>query len=512
MLCFIYEQTTNIHKKVYITVLNRGNTMESIIYNNEKLLNNINYDTSLLNITINNMGLAEATSKQYKYDMLMFLKCNKVTLEDLISKIKPFQNDRIENNMIIKYNPNDSDTLIKQYYDIFINTSKNKGNSPKTIKTRLQRINSILKHNDILIPNEITKKIKLENTHKKMPLLENKDIAYILNNHCNIHQKAIYSFMASTGIRRHDVFNFTIKDFLMATYKYHKTLNLDEFLNKIDNNFMVGYWEFIPNKTKKSGLVCKTCNSSESSNYIIESLKARLISINKYNENHNSNIELTEEMPLFSNKRQHYIGKITNAGFTNVTMEKNKIYKDYKIKSIENDFKNDEIDIRQYNKLKENIPIFKLHNLRHYFISVLSQYIPNNNISLIMEAHTSNINTDKYYIGESSELYNEDTIREAYNNVEQYLTFNNSYGVEINNNLKLENRELLKRLNDYEKLEEKYNNITNQLNDTESKLKRINDVNKILSDLDKLNNIDGVELNIIDRENIFKYIIGDLKE
>jgi len=104
MLCFIYEQTTNIHKKVYITVLNRGNTMESIIYNNEKLLNNINYDTSLLNITINNMGLAEATSKQYKYDMLMFLKCNKVTLEDLISKIKPFQNDRIENNMIIKYN------------------------------------------------------------------------------------------------------------------------------------------------------------------------------------------------------------------------------------------------------------------------------------------------------------------------------------------------------------------------------------------------------------------------
>lgn len=188
---------------------------------------------------------------------------------------------------------------------------------------------------------------------------------------------------------------------------------------------------------------------------------------------------------------------------------KTQIYKDYKIKSLENDFKNEKIDIIQYEKLRENIPIFKLHNLRHYFISVLSQYIPNNNIRLIMEAHTSNITTDKYYIGESSELYNENTIREAYKNVEQYLTFNNSYGVEINNNLKIENRKLLKRMNDYEKLEEKYNNINNQLNDTQDKLKRISEINKILSNLDELNNIDGVELNIIDRENIFKHIIGD---
>lgn len=85
-----------------------------MITTSNNTITNINYDTLLLNNTINNMELAKATSKQYKYDMLMFLKCNKVTLEDLIGKIKPFQNDKIENYMIIKYNPNDNSSLIKR--------------------------------------------------------------------------------------------------------------------------------------------------------------------------------------------------------------------------------------------------------------------------------------------------------------------------------------------------------------------------------------------------------------
>ena len=177
--------------------------------------------------------------------------------------------------------------------------------------------------------------IEVTDQQAKKTVLTRSDINYIINNLCNIHQKAIYSFIASTGIRRHDILNFTIKDFLQATYKYHKTLNLDTFLNTIDNNYMVGYWEFKPHKTQKRGLICKTCNSAESTNYIIESLKQRKISIEKANKKNNTNNKLSENMPLFSNKRQKYLSNISLQGLTSITNEKHHIFKDYKLKSTQ---------------------------------------------------------------------------------------------------------------------------------------------------------------------------------
>ena len=268
-----------------MNAINRENSSNNQI---NEMNFNINYDDELLNNTLNNMDLSEKTHQNYKYTMSMFLKCINISFNDLINSIKELQIDTIKENKIIRYDPQNS--LLKNYYDKFINECRNNGNSEITIKTRITIINAILKQHGIKTPKI---KFKIKNTQQKTPLLTNKDINYVINNHCNIHQKAIITFMASSGIRRHDTLNFKIIDFLKATYKYHKTLDLDEFLNKYQNN-MVGYWEFVPNKTKKNGLVCKTCNSGESTNYIIESIKERKIAIDKYNKVHNTDISLNE--------------------------------------------------------------------------------------------------------------------------------------------------------------------------------------------------------------------------
>ena len=433
--------------------------MESITKINTLTNNNlpINYDDDiLLNNTLYNMELSETSYNQYKYTIIRFLETNKISFTELIDTISNNQHDRIENNMIIKYNPQNS--LLKRYYDNHINECKIKGNKNSSIQARIRMINSVLKQCGIITP-----KIKLNtnDNHKKAILLTNKDIKHIIDNYCNIHQKALITFIASTGIRRGDSLNFTIGDFLMATY--NKTYDIDEFLNNYVNN-MVGYWEFTPHKTQKTGLICKVCNSGESSNYIVESLKQRKISIEKYNSIHNTNLKLTNDTPLFSNKHSHYIGKISTNGITNVMREKNNLFKEYKIKSIEDDRKNGKISPNEYEKLKNNVPLFSLHQLRHYFISVLRHYTNNRDIALIMEAHTSDIRTDKNYIGESEELFNEETIRKTYSKIEKYLTFNS--------NISLEKTEQLE--NDYNKLLEENKELKNLIDKLEPMKERLN--------------------------------------
>ena len=427
-------------------------------------LNNANiiYADKLLKNTLTNMNLSNHSFKNYEYEMSRFLKCNKISFNDLITTIKAEQHHRIENNIIIEYDPNNS--LLKTYYDKYINECRNNGNKETTIQTKIRTITTVLNHCNIKTP---TIKFNIVNTQQKTPLLTNKDIAYIINNHCNIHHKALICFMASSGIRRYDTQQFKIIDFLKATYKYHKTLNIDEFLNNPLHN-MVGYWEFTPHKTQKNGLICKTCNSGESSNYIIESLKDRKIAIDNYNKRNNTNIILSSNMPLFANKKSCYTEPYKLKSITKIMERKNKLFKEYKINSLTDDLKNDKISINQYDKYITNLPIFKVHNLRHYFISVLRHYTVNRDIALIMEAHTSNIKTDKYYIGESNELFNEDTIRETYNTIEKYLTFNNNISISETDKMKKDNEKLLNEYNNLKQENEMLNNTIHQLKSEQS--------------------------------------------
>ncbi|MDO5832571.1 MAG: hypothetical protein Q4Q14_06995, partial [Methanobrevibacter sp.] len=311
---------------------------------------NIVYHDELLKNTLDNLDLSEVTLKNYKHNIINYLECIGLSFTDLINTIREQQHHKIENNMIIEYDPQYS--LLKSYHDKFINDCRSKGNKEGSIKTKINTINSLLKSNGIKTPKI---KFNIKNTQETEPLLTNDDIRYVINNHCNIHQKALITFIASTGIRRTDTLQFKIKDFLKATYNYHECLNIDDFMDNYKND-MVGYWEFKPQKTEKTGLICKVCNSGESSNYIIESLKERLIAIDKYNFKNNKSLKLDNESALFSNKHNHYIGHITGEGMSETILSKNKLFQPYKKKLINDNFNNGLIGINEYEKQLNNVP------------------------------------------------------------------------------------------------------------------------------------------------------------
>ena len=131
--------------------------------NNTNINTNIKYCDEVLNNTLNNMDLSEKTHQNYKYTMSMFLKCINISFNDLINRIKELQIDTIEDNKKIRYDPQNS--LLKNYYDKFINECRNNGNSEITIKTRITIINAILKQHGIKTPKN---KFKIKNTQQKI--------------------------------------------------------------------------------------------------------------------------------------------------------------------------------------------------------------------------------------------------------------------------------------------------------------------------------------------------------
>ena len=277
--------------------------------------------------------------------------------------------------------------------------------------------------------------------------------------------------MASMGGRRFDIVNyFTIWDYMMGCYDYVQADSLEEFLEKAPQN-MIPYFEFIPNKTKKTGLPCKVCCSAEASNLILQSLKLRQKSVERHNKDNNDNLILDENCPLFSSKKRNYIGKFDERSISGMFFEKNKLLKKHKETLLDNQLKNHEINKQEWKLKRESIPRFHPHSLRHRFISTIRAYTTNRDISLLMEGHASSINTDKFYVGESEELFNKEIIKKTYLQVMPYLTFFQKINPvsyikekEETNELKLKISSLEEKISEFEKMEQflKENSVLNK--------------------------------------------------
>ena len=346
-----------------------------------------------------------------------FSKCIGKPYSKIIEEIKLLQNDKIEGNKIIRYNPNDS--LINDYIHKYMNYLENKGNKKSSINIKLKQLLTLLKKSNITIP-QIT--FKKEAKQKKVQLLTTEDIKFVLKN-SNIHHQALMTFMASTGVRRYDLINtFKIEDYIDACSDYTDAIYLDDFLEESKEN-MIPYFEFTPHKTKKTGLPCKVCCSAEASNLIIKSLKARQKSIERHNREYNDNLKLMEESPLFASKKKSYVEKFSDASISVLFYNKNKLLQSHKLEKLNNQLKNHEISKKEWRLKKEILPKFHPHSLRHRFISTIRAYTTNRDISLLMEGHASSITTDKFYVGESEELFNKESIKKTYLQVMPYLTF-----------------------------------------------------------------------------------------
>ncbi len=364
-----------------------------------------------------NKDLAEDSIKTYANCAKVWYNILGKTIEETYKEIKPLQRDMIIDNYIIKYNPNDS--IIKDYFDIFLSALLNEGKADSTIKFYIKVLRLILKDLEIELPKAPKIKVKKK---KKNIVLAKEDIKYIFSI-SDIHYTALYCFLASTGIRISDAAKFSINDWLASTYDYHHCNTLDEFMEK-DHKDMIGYWEFYPKKTvNSSNFLCKVCNTPESNEYIKQSIYERIRTIESKNKIHNTNISLAGEDPLFAVQKGYYKTRINREAVVVTSIKKNRKLQEKLKRDYITQYENGEINSVELDKLLKKRPKFHANALRHFFITTIRAYCSNRDISLKMEAHTSDIQTDENYVGESKELFSKDMIKKHYLEIINHLTF-----------------------------------------------------------------------------------------
>lgn len=414
-------------------------------------------------------SLAKDSIETYRTSIKIFCKINKKTYEEIITEIREEQYDRIENDKIIRYDP--SQGKVALYCNNLINHYLEKGSSSQTIQTRLTHIRSMLKKSGIILPQ----KPRLTKKTTKQRIISRKDIHEIFK-FSSIWRKAQISFLATTGMRIHDMVDLTIDDFIEATSEFHNFVDVDEFIDNAPVD-MVGFWVFEPHKTRKLGLECRVCNTPESSNYLLETLRKRKMILKEKGET------LAGKDPLFVSEKTGYNKplhrKSVTIGFWNLNKEFQKQQKE----KLDEKLRNKEITRKEYNKCLENMPKLHPHALRKFFTTTVRNYTTNRDISLIMEGHTSPYKMDKHYVGKNEELFSDEIIKQTYFEIIPYLTFNLEVDPSEYQSLKLVEEKYKDQLEKNAELEKQINAINNNI----KQLKILNNIINQNSVLDELN-------------------------
>lgn len=361
---------------------------------------------------LKNKNLSDSTRKNYTFALDKFCTYFNIEFHDLVHMLHEEQYDKIEGNRIIKFDVKYS-TIAKMQTE-YIEHLQNKGNLNRSIISHLISINAVLKYHNIQTP----KLPDLENNSKKWYLLTKEDIKYCIDT-SYIQYKAIYTLIASTGMRRTDIVKIKIGDFIKATQDYHNYHDVKEFIDHAPKN-MIGFWSFYPQKTRKNNIQCKVCNTPEASNYIILMLRERQKLLNK---NH-PDVRLEWDDPLFANKYKQYKKPLSPASLSTAFHKKSKKLIKERKRVLADKYTKGELSEHEYNELLEEEPNFTPHNLRKFFISTAAENIGNLRICALMEGHAAPMNIDSHYV-----KINDDVIKEEYHKLIEPLSFEN---IEVN--------------------------------------------------------------------------------
>lgn len=358
-------------------------------------------------------NITQKTLDTYVFSLLQFCKANNKELDHIIKEVLEEQYPYIdEQGRIHEYNPEYSkvDTYINNTVDYL----KMKGNSNNSIYAHLVRIRAVLTALNIKLPNQI----ELEKDDEEWNVLTKDDIKFV-NSISPLHHQALITFMAHTGIRTGDTIRvFTIEDFMKATYKYHGCTELDDFLEKAPED-MIGYWEFIPKKTRKYDVECKVYNTAESSNLILKSLHRRVESIRQINEKQGTSYKLEKSDALFTSRNQNFKKPMTENTLTTLCHRRNKELRKHKERLLYQQYNEGNISKETLEQKLCEIPIFHAHGLRKFFITTLARKRVDIRASALLEGH-SPVMQDKSYV-DSDELA--DLLWEEYNRVIPALSF-----------------------------------------------------------------------------------------
>jgi integrase len=243
---------------------------------------------------IQRRNLSKEREKQYNtvFKELFFLLGKTPT--QLLEEAKEEQQPYLDKNGFPRILPMD-DRKVNSYQFIYHKYLNDKGNAETTKKEKINSLRSFLREYYIDLPRPIkfhTRPNRLRITD--IPTWQ--DVRNSLDYCKNSREKAIVSFIATSGIRESNVVKFTIKNFLDATAIYHNG-TMDDLLVK--NPFdIIPCYDFMPVKTANQGNLCITFNTGECSYYIFEYLKKRI----------KEGYSLNPEDPLFRGlKHPHFM-------------------------------------------------------------------------------------------------------------------------------------------------------------------------------------------------------------
>lgn len=426
--------------------------------------------------SIRNRQLSKDTIHAYSVACKVFYKATGKTITEAYNIIKDEQKHQIKDGYLLMYNPNEGS--IRDYFEELQEYLVENGRSKSTQNNYQKRMRSVFSHLELELP----KPIKIKEEKKKLTVLNKKDISFVMSI-SNIFYKSLYCFQSCTGIRISDTLNFTINDWLDATFDYHKCTTVQELLEKDCDGEWFGYWEFKPQKTlNSSGITCQVYNTPESNKLIIETLKQRQKRILSQNKRKGLNCKIEGTDPLFPSNKHYFKTPLTREAVVQENIYKNQRLQKKLKKELKKQYKNGLLSQKEYEKKLENLPKFHTHALRHFFITTTRAFLKNRDIGLIMEAHVSDITTDQNYIGQTDGVFDKKMIKEHYIDIVDKLTF--SYTIDPE---------------EYEKLKENENKYKEQLiinQKLSNKIDNIDDTIKMMEEiLNKKSVLDVLDLD-----------------
>lgn len=450
---------------------------------------------------------SEKTMKEYRKTLDKFCKAIDKPLHEIIDELKMEQSVKEEeiiskdnNKTLIRtleFDVNGPDSTVKKYHHQFESYCLNRGNKNSTANKHIKRVRTILKANDIKLP----KWDFLKEEPPKWELLEKDDIKFVLDE-CSIIHKSLILFMLSSGMRVGDCVTLTIGDFMEATRAFHDFIDAEDFIDNAPQD-MMGFWSFEPGKTERYDIKCKTFNSPESSNIILQNIRRlkneyyprkrkRLEKKLKDETDEEKREELKEKIEtlkisknnaLFGSRSSLYTGHMKADSISTLFPAKNKKLHNWHISKIKKAIEDGEISAEDYDKKVAEIPKFHAHACRKYFETMISRNCGDLRICTLMEGHASPVKTDPHYIKKE---YNE--VQEIYLQAIEDLTIENIDSKLLSNkkiselestieNLKVDQAQkdeiIQLQAEEIENLKENQSNLGNTVGDLSGRLKEL---------------------------------------
>ena len=342
-----------------------------------------------------NETLAQNTKKRYLDSLKAYSELLGISLQELIDEAKEEQLPYLtKTNRFVQ--PTLEDGKLFDHLQEYIDHQRDKGNAETTISSNVSAIQTFYRTMGVQQIPYFRKKKTI--TSNKPMTKEELQKGFQINN--NSKYEVMWEYMTATGKRVSDVLRTTVEDFMESI----EVDTIEELLQMNPNKVGLGYWEFIPQKTRNStGLVCKVgCTRSSNKKILI------------YLQDRNQVLPLTLSQPLFLNNRK---GKFTNVGLSATTLVVNRKLYEEQVSKYDYQLEHDKISEDKYMKLTGNIKNFHCHGFRQYFITTLANHGVPLRIAYIMEGHVPPLYTDNSYVE-----IDKKTVLKEYAKVEKYLS------------------------------------------------------------------------------------------